>query len=225
MKKWLAIGFASLTISLSSANLNWDDYVSEVLSHQANVPGWCTYDKAQKMMELIQEAHPTVCVEIGVFGGSSIYPTASALRYLGKGTVYAIDPWSNEECLKGYSEDDPNYIWWSQVDLEKIFTDFNNMLEHFGLTKFCDVLRMNSIDALSHFQDESIDVLHIDGNHTEQIALRDIQMYLPKLKKGGYLWFDDVNWTSTNKAVQYASEHCDFEYAVSNNSCILFKKN
>lgn len=58
---------------------------------------------------------------------------------------------------------------------------------------FCYGMCMSSRHALSHFMNESIDILHINGNHTEANALADVQMFLPKLKKGGYLWFDDVN--------------------------------
>jgi hypothetical protein len=188
--------------------------------------GWCSREKAEKMMQLIYDTHPHHCVEIGVFGGSSIYPTAKALKYLKRGVVHAIDPWSNEECVKGYDSYDPNYQWWALVDLNEIYQGFLNMLKFHHLTRYCHVMRMTSKEALTYFVDESIDILHIDGNHTEAIALADVTMYLPKIKKGGYLWFDDANWVSVGKAVEHLmfSPELTHDTDRSTETCFLFKK-
>ncbi len=100
------------------------------------------------------------------------------------------------------------------------------MLNSYKLSEYCNVMRMSSLHALPLFADESIDILHIDGNHTEENALADVLMYLPKLKKGGYLWFDDVNWTSTHKAVEYlmSSEQLVMDAQRSTSTCFLFQK-
>ena len=211
--------------SVFSSDVTWDKYKTETLTKQNSIPGWCCREKAEKMMDLIHAIHPTVCVEIGVFGGSSIYPTASALKYEKAGKIYAIDPWAKEECTKGYVAEDPNYEWWSKVNLEKVFCEFKKMLESNHLTPYCAIMRMTSVKALSSFQDGSIDILHIDGNHSEDVAFADIEMFLPKVKSGGYIWFDDVDWVSTNKAVQYLSKHADVVNERSiKNACLLFKK-
>ena len=110
-----------------SGNTDWLSCQNKVLSHQAELQGWCTPEKARGMMDLIYEVKPQICVEIGVFGGASIYPTASALKFLKQGKVYAIDPWVNSYCLDGYASDDPNYQWWSRVDLNYIHHEFVNL--------------------------------------------------------------------------------------------------
>ena len=48
---------------------------------------------------------------------------------------------------------------------------------------------------------DKIDILHIDGNHEEESSYRDVELYVPKVKKGGYIWFDDANWYQTQKAL------------------------
>lgn len=56
------------------------------------------------MFDLILKENPKVYVEIGVWGGSSIFPTALALKLLNnKEVVFAIDPWNSEEYIKYYS--------------------------------------------------------------------------------------------------------------------------
>ncbi|MEN9344271.1 MAG: hypothetical protein RLZZ453_1058 [Chlamydiota bacterium] len=211
--------------TLYCAPISWEDYKGKALLHQHEADGWCSVEKASKMMDLIYSVHPTVCVEVGVFGGSSIYPTAMALSYLNEGKVYAIDPWEHAPCQVGYDTSNPNYIWWTQVNLEQIYCNFLRLLKRHQLTSFCQPMRMTSQKAVHFFDDESIDILHIDGNHTEEVALEDAMTWLPKVKPGGYIWFDDVNWSSTAKAVAYLEEHCDidFEHSIGN-SCLLFHK-
>jgi predicted O-methyltransferase YrrM len=228
MKKWLLLGLLTIiTVSLNGYDLEWDPYKQKALDYQDDkyIRGWCNPEKAEKMMDLIFDTHPKICVEIGVFGGSSIYPTACALKYLNEGKVHAIDPWSNEECTKGYSPTDPNYIWWNKVPQEEIYRGFKDMLHRYKLVPFCTILRMTSQQAVDQFQDETIDILHIDGNHTELVALKDVQLFLPKVKKGGYIWFDDTNWSSTKRAIMHLAEHCSFDETRSTKTCFLFQKN
>jgi predicted O-methyltransferase YrrM len=225
MKKTLIVLFLMVSISCFSGGHSWDKYKKETLRYQKEIPGWCSIEKAQKMMDLIRQTRAKVCVEIGVFGGSSIYPTAKALSFLKGGKVFAIDPWQKEECTKGYMEGNANYEWWSEVDLDKVYRNFVNMLSQHKLTKYCKVLRMSSMEALSQFADESIDILHIDGNHTEEVSLADVLMYFPKVKKGGYIWFDDANWSTTNQATMFLFEHCRWDMTRSiGTSCLLFQK-
>ncbi|MGL4540610.1 MAG: class I SAM-dependent methyltransferase [Candidatus Rhabdochlamydia sp.] len=216
--------FSSVQPRLAIANQDWNHYQNTVLFYQNNIPGWCCEEKAKNMMDLIYEVKPKICVELGVFGGSSIYPTASALKFLTQGSVYAIDPWRNLDCLEGYAPDDPNYQWWNKINLNNIYDGFVKMLHNFGLESHCVVLRMTGEEALSQFADESIDILHIDGNHTENVALNDAKMYLPKVKKGGYIWFDDVNWPTTKNALEFMQSHCEKDEEHSTDEYFLFKK-
>ncbi len=217
---WMVLG----TISVCATDVSWQSYQRKVLSHQTSVQGWCTEEKARRMMDLICEVKPQVCVEIGVFGGSSIYPTASALKFLKEGKVYAIDPWMNAYCLDGYAPDDANYQWWNSIDLDGIYRGFLGMLNRFQLKPYCMVMRMSALEALDYFADESIDILHIDGNHTEDVALSDAQMYFPKVKKGGYIWFDDANWSTTLPAKEFLILNCVKDETRSTDEYVLFRK-
>lgn len=216
--------FCSVQSRSAIAFEDWNQYQNDVLLYQNSIEGWCSPEKAENMMDLIYEVKPEICVELGVFGGSSIYPTASALKFLARGIVYAIDSWKNSDCLEGYTSDNPNYQWWNKINLNYIHDGFVKMLHNFGLTSYCKVLRMTGEEALNQFADESIDILHIDGNHTENAALNDAKMYLPKVKKGGYIWFDDVNWPSTKNALAFMLSYCEKDEERSTDEYFLFKK-
>jgi predicted O-methyltransferase YrrM len=222
----LSLPLKAIPALSTQENIRWEKYKKIILINQKKIPGWCCKEKATKMMNLIYETKPDVCVEIGVFGGSSVYPMAMALKFLKKGTIHAIDPWTNNDCTVGYQENDPNYIWWNEIDLEKIYKDFNFMLKQYDIAPFCNVMRMTSEKAVNFFEDESIDILHVDGNHSEESALLDVKMFLPKVKKGGYIWFDDADWTSTTKAILYVLDYAelDEEYSLEDMSCLLFQK-
>lgn len=189
----------------------WVSYRQKINKIIPSIPGWCPLDKANRMMNLIYETKPEVCVEVGIFGGSSYFPTLCALRFNQKGVGYAIDPWENLPCLEGQTG--AHLDWWRKVDLRSILSGFIDLLHNYKLDKYSALMRMTSKDALVFFKDDSIDILHIDGNHSEDCALFDSQNWLPKVKVGGYIWFDDTDWDSTQKAIQYLLQYCEFDSA------------
>jgi cephalosporin hydroxylase len=190
-----------------------------------SVEGWCSDEKGSAMIDLVLATKPSTCVEIGVFGGSSILPTALALKTNGMGVVYAIDPWDNSECVKG--QDAPNSEWWGNVDLGRIFNSFKSMLATNQLQKHVVTLRTTAENAAEKIED--IDILHIDGNHSEDAVMTDVKLYFPKVKRGGYIWCDDFKWAidgkrSTLKAYEILLQRCDLVLSVDDGSCILLQK-
>lgn len=224
MKKFILFLLLTATPLLKAGD--WENYKNHTLLFQKSIPGWCCAEKCQKLMDLIYATQPTTIVEVGVFGGSSVFPMARALKYNKHGVIYAIDPWSNAECLIGYDSADPNYKWWNEVNLEKIYLDFVSLISSHKLQSYCTPLRMTAQESARMFDDESIDILHIDGNHTSENAYNDAQLFLPKVKKGGYIWFDDANWSSTSKAIAYLLEYCTLYLEGSvQQDCLLMQKN
>ena len=185
---------------------SWTRCKQQVVAKLPMVQGWCTPEKALRMMELIHQVNPDVCVEVGVFGGSSFYPTAAAMAFNKHGMGYAIDPWKNSDCVIG--ETGENQDWWSKVNLDEVMNGFIHVMHVNKLDSYYKLMRMTSRESVTHFADESIDILHIDGNHSVDSALFDVQHWLPKVKKGGYIWFDDMNWESTGPAIDYLLQYC-----------------
>ncbi|MBN1915085.1 MAG: class I SAM-dependent methyltransferase [Parachlamydiales bacterium] len=187
--------------------------------------GWCSCEKATKMMDLIIHEYKNkepVCVEIGVFGGASILPTAMALKFNGKGIVHAIDPWETLDCLQNYVQGDVNYEWWKQVDLRAIYQSYRNMLKKYDIESYCHTIKSTSRAVANSF--DRIDILHIDGNHSELASLEDVVTFLPKVQSGGYIWMDDCGWPTTRKAVEYLSRFSQKIDSVDNGNCLLFRK-
>jgi hypothetical protein len=51
-----------------------------------------------------------------------------------------------------------------------------------------------SSQAVQHFPDEYFDWVYIDGDHSYEFAKADLEAYLPKVKKSGYITGDDYHW-------------------------------
>lgn len=166
--------------------------------------GWCSQTKAMVLMDIIFNHQPQVVVEIGIFGGKSFIPMAYAMKHGGNdGVVYGIDPWEKSESVIGFQ--DANYEWWSKVDHEKVYTKFTSKIKQLRLADVVHILRTSSKDAPCIY---NIDVIHIDGNHSEESALFDVQKWVPLVRRGGIIIFDDIDWPCTYKATQWLDANC-----------------
>lgn len=245
-KTWAALFVATLTfINPSQAAANWDpeelffdqDYSitqdpkfvqlkEDVSSYLGK--GWCSQEKLNLLMDLIAIEQPQVCVEVGVFAGDSLLPVASALSFVGQGTVYAIDAWSNSEAVKYWSEKDPNKAWWSTVKMEDALLNFQTRLDYWKLQPYCEVVQQPSSLAVDLIPE--IDFLHLDGDYSEQGSTLDVELYLPKVKSGGYILLSNLFTMVNNqqpklKAFYALLESCEMVVEIERGHAILFRKN
>ena len=125
-----------------------------VIEDIQNYYGWCSVEKAELIMDIIQSERPLVCVDIGTFGGAAFSVIAKTVKYNGKGMVFAIDPWSKAEATKGFHPTSRLYKWWSEVDLDGVFRQFCYRLGEDHLLDVSQVYRLTSAEALPLFEDE-----------------------------------------------------------------------
>jgi hypothetical protein len=211
----------------------------EIKASLPSIHGWCKPEKALKLAEYVIASDAKLCVEIGVYGGSSLLPMAMAIRTLpmlesGNPLVNAdyrrvvgIDPWTNDAATDGMKEQ-VNVDWWSKVDLEMIYQSCLVKIDDYRLNNYVTLLRAKSDDVVGDFQDETIDLLHIDGNHCEARALNDVVNYLPKVRQNGIVVFDDVWWceggeVTTRKAVLLLLDQC-IKLDVIGGDCMILQK-
>lgn len=184
--------------------------------------GWCSEAKAEAMAALIMETRPKLCVEIGVFGGRSLVAQGLALAAVNEcGLIYGIDPWTREAVLEG--ENDPaNDAYWASLDLAGVHERFAVAVSGLGLWRTVRLVAVPAHHAYRAFADRSIDVLHIDGNHSQYTSCRDVDLWLPRVKPGGFVWADDVDWPTTQRAVAMLGGACERVKDIGN--CRLYRK-
>ena len=186
--------------------------------------GWCCEEKQEDLFHYIDLYNCKKGLEIGVFGGSSFIRAGMMFKANG-GQITGIDPYCAEDSNR-YDEEGANKEWWKTVDYEKIKVGCLLAIQTFGLKRVCDLLVTNSDDYCNKVEDNSLDFIHIDGNHTEIQSTLDCEMYLPKLKVGGILVMDDIEWESVRKARQWLNEHCKMlvERNINGNSWGVYEK-
>ncbi len=165
-----------------------NDLLAQIAKVLPELNGWCPLDKATKLAELIVECRPKLVVEIGVWTGSSCIPMLLALKHNGSGRAIAIDPWS--PTISVINEVEANVEWWGKVDHSAAMRTFLGAMEALHVSHLCEVWRRPSDECVVP---EQIDLLHIDGSHTEQ-AVRDVNRYASKIRVNGTLVMDDLAW-------------------------------
>lgn len=168
--------------------------IAAILPH---ISGWCSNEKAARMARLTSGAR--LCVELGVFGGRGLVAMALMLRAQGAGSAHGIDPYTADAALEGTNHK-ANDEWWSSVDLEHVLRGARLTLKRERLDAYAQIIRERSQDVVERYADGSIDVLHQDSNHSEEVSCAEVMLWGPKIRVGGYWIFDDTDWPTTKKA-------------------------
>lgn len=196
--------YADERIEISTVDLMQKEQAKqEAFEVMDELDGWCTKTKASILIELIFISKAETVVEIGVWGGKSLIPMAFALKSLAKGKIYGVDPWCTDESAEGMTG--AHKDWWSAVDHESIYQGLVTAIRKYKLGKHIELIRKSSEQADPIM---NIDILHIDGNHSEKTSLYDVRKWVPLVKKGGFIIFDDTTWGTTDKAVAWLDKHC-----------------
>lgn len=187
----------------SSVATTSEEVKKRAFSAMGELEGWCTELKASMLIDVVLLLRPQTVVEIGVFGGKSVFPMAFALKQNGHGKIYGIDPWCNADSVVGLDEIDKE--WWGKVDHVAILNGLKDKIKQFELSDQIELIRATSKGADPI---PNIDILHIDGNHSPDSALFDVKKWVPLVKRGGVIILDDANWEQTQKAVAWMNENC-----------------
>lgn len=178
-------------------------YKQRVLNKNKQLDGWCSDFKASTLMDLVWFMQPKVVVEIGVFGGKSLVPMGFALKQLGDGMAYGIDPWSAAASAEGM--DGVNKEWWVSLDHGAILKKLQTKITEFQLDNYITLVQATSADAPAI---SNIDILHIDGNHSNDASYFDAIKWVPLVRRGGIIIFDDITWGTTERATDWLDENC-----------------
>ncbi|MGF1472416.1 MAG: sulfotransferase domain-containing protein [Rubrobacteraceae bacterium] len=135
---------------------------------------------------LLKMPESSVCAEIGVDEGDF---SRRILRATRPKKLHLIDPWEHQEEYphSRYGGLGPD----GQAAMDKKSQRVRDRLA--GQVEKGNVVlhRLSSDRASSLFADDSLDWLYLDANHLYEFVKRDLELYYPKIKPGGYLCGDD----------------------------------
>lgn len=131
----------------------------------------------------------TIC-EIGVWKGDFSHQLLNT--QLKK--MFLIDPYQYVAKYEGAMYGGPKL---SQHLMDDVFRSVQERYKiEIGNGKV-EMIRASSQEALAAFDDGFFDLVYIDGDHTYEAVLKDLELALTKIKSGGYLSGDDygiVGW-------------------------------
>ena len=126
-------------------------------------------------------------IEIGVCFGMSTLWLLDEIPML---KLYGVDP----------------YVPYYQMNFRDVA--FETMLKFtapYGDRFF--LYKETSDDAVSHFEDDSVDFVFIDGLHTQEQVTKDFYNYYPKIRKGGFIFGHDYTGYGLHESVdKFAAE-------------------
>lgn len=137
------------------------------------------------LAKLFNELGFTKGVEIGVDCG--LYAEVLC-RENPNAKIYGVDPWL---AYDGYL---PGPI--DQAAQDRQNDDFNTCKQRMAPYNNHEIIRKTSMDALSDFEDNSLDFVYIDGNHFFEYVVNDIVGWSKKVRSGGIVSGHDYNYMS-----------------------------
>ena len=163
------------------------------------VEGWHTAVQSAYYNELVSSISNGIVVEIGVFGGASLLGMVDSCVKT-KSHIYGIDPWEKVENANGAKmTPDKKKIYRERI--KNIRLNLERVINEEGYDNIT-LIHDFSVNAVDRFENESIDIIFIDGDHSYDSVLQDISVWLPKVKRGGIMWGDDYGgWESVRMAV------------------------
>lgn len=152
-------------------------------------------DRVSLITNILISRDYSVGVEVGSFKGEF----AKELLERWGGTLYLVDIW--KDVIHGY-DDFSNQLNYDFNIFEKTINNIDKFDER------AVMIRTSSKNASKLFQNESLDFVYIDANHSYDSVKEDIELWLPKIKTGGILcghdyinmgWYEDPNFAQNGK--------------------------
>ncbi len=166
--------------------------------------------------DLARWMRPTRIAELGVHWGTSFFTFAQAMKdgRMKDSELIGVDTFEGEDHAGKYG---PEVLDTVRGIVKKYFPKQQITLH-----------QMFFADALKLVDDESIDLLHIDGLHTFEAVKDDFETWLPKLASDGIVLFHDVapdtGYGSTDYWNRISKEYPGFAFEHSWGLGVLFPK-
>lgn len=156
------------------------------------IHGYFNFDNIyDRMVDLAMDG--AVFAEIGSFHGKSTVYMAEKIKLSGKDIK-----WFTIDHFEGTQDEHEQEL------LSLTGTLYETYLKNIEPVKeYIHTIREDSKEAHRHFADGSLDFLFIDGDHTYKGMRKDLELWYPKVKSGGYIGGHD-----------YAEPTCGVKMAV-----------
>lgn len=119
-----------------------------------------------------------VCVEIGVWKGDF----SEIISQENINSLHLVDPWKSITDIPAR---------WHAAPQEEMDSIYESVVAKFLGNEKITIHRKFSTEAATDFENQSVDWVYIDGNHSYEFVKADLEIWWPKLKAGGAICGDD----------------------------------
>ena len=145
--------------------------------------------------------------EIGSWAGNgSTRAIVEEIRE-GGGVLYCIDHWQGNSNVQRHRD---------IVSKFDMFATFNANVSSYGGEEIVKPLVMSSSDAAAVIKDHFFDLIFIDGDHSYDGTISDIDLWVPKVAIGGILCGHDC---------EKRAETCNMDFLLSNKNMDTIEEN
>lgn len=166
--------------------------------------GWFG-DLDSSMYSKMVEKYPSGShfVEIGSWQGRSACCMAVEIINSNKDIKFdCIDTWKGSQEHKA----DPRVVF------DQLYSIF--LLNTKPVSHILNPIRMRSCDASKLYEDDSIDFIFVDGDHSYEGVLSDLENWFPKLKLGGTIVGHDYG-NENHPGLKKAADEFSYKYNIS----------
>lgn len=140
-------------------------------------PGW--FHHGAKILELVEQHRPSVCVELGTWLGASAIPVARSIRRWG-GTLFCVDTWAGDIHTPDLTR--PSAPW-------MLVSCARNIMDA-GVGASVRLIPATTVKAAAFWTDP-IDYLYIDADHSYEGVQADLDAWMRHMNPGGLVLGDD----------------------------------
>ena len=141
--------------------------------------------RTENIIKVISDKKYKNYLEVGVWQGDNLLPIAKKFPDL---ICHGVDPYSGSSFEEYYKGEIMALVDGEYYD--KLFQDISEKIKDL---KNVNILRKPSEEAAKDFEDESLDIVFIDARHNYESVVKDIKLWLPKVKMGGVLCGHDYS--------------------------------
>jgi predicted O-methyltransferase YrrM len=145
------------------------------------------------LADLVAQYDLRHAVELGVWKGRTFLHLLVHCPHL---RVTGVDAWTPRPQNEGI-EGGETYERWDMAGLEQYVRE---RAEPFG--DRAQILKMDTVEAAAQFEDNSIDLLFIDADHSTEGVTRDIKAWAPKVRSRGFITGHDIDWPTVRAVVE-----------------------
>jgi hypothetical protein len=149
-----------------------------------SVEGWFDGSDVHEYRRIVSKYTNANFVEIGCWKGRSFSSIMPVLLNNNYKNIYAVDHW-----MGSVDEREGDH---AEAVKHDIFPQFVENVASCGFDNQYKVIRGDSAEVADQFEDGYFDVVFIDADHEYDGFKKDIEKWLPKVKKGGTLCGHDA---------------------------------